>query len=502
MDRAQLVKDSRGAVSVLFAGAAVPIVGLLGLAIDYSFFTQARTQMQLAADGAALNAARLAASEFVQPVTSWQTDAQTNGVDWFSMQLSALREASANTPSVSVGRSGTTFTSSVTYTGTVPTHFAKLFGYNSFGVRGAAGAQIAINAYVNITLLLDNSSSMLIGSSTADINTLQAITGCSPESMTSNQTTSAWTGPATPSSCPSTIAKVSGDSYNVSAPSAGHAPFAAPCGFACHWSQDNQTANGRPDYTQYDYYALARNPSIGPVTGYTKPMLRYDVVQSAALNVISTMNSQETSSGIANQFGVAVYTFNNSIAKVYPPLASGAEAGYDLGTDSNSAQTAVGAIVPPVVSNDGDTNFSGALNSLASTYMTAAGDGSSSASPKKALFIVTDGIQDYTPSGGSRTLGPVSDSTSIAACNRVKAMGINVYVLYTPYTPLPYNPFYVSNIATYVNNPPTPNDTIQALQNCASNPSNYYEADLPNQIATGLNALLQAAISSPVRISS
>ena len=74
--------------------------------------------------------------------------------------------------------------------------------------------------------------------------------------------------------------------------------------------------------------------------------------------------------------------------------------------------------------------------------------------------------------------------------------------LYTPYTPLPYNPFYASNIAQFVTTPPTPNKIVQALQACASTPTDFFEADLPSQVTTGLQTLLQSAVLSAARISS
>jgi hypothetical protein len=419
------------------------------------------------------------------------------------MQLSSLRGASnaATSPTVTVSNpTGTTFTSQVAYSGIVPARFAKLFGVPNFYVNGASGATIQINAYVNIALLLDNSSSMLIGATNADVQTMEAITPCSPMSMGSAQSTSAWTGP-TASACSTTYTPTSGGTGYLGspaslAPTAGKTPPAAPCGFACHWSQNNQKNGSKADYTQYDYYALAQNPSLYGFSGYTAPNLRFAEVQQAAAQVIQTMAADEV---LPNQFGLTILTFGNSVTKQYP--ATG-EAGYDLSADATGGQTAATAIKTPVVSNDGDTDFPDALNLVANTYLTAGGTGATAASPQKNLFIVTDGIEDYTPSGGSRTLGPVNSTAAVNACNNVKKLGISIYVLYTPYTPLPYNPFYVSNIATYINNPPTPNDTIQALQACASSPSYYYEADVPSQIATGLNTLLKAAISSPARINS
>jgi Flp pilus assembly protein TadG len=500
MTRDEFSRNQRGAVSVLFAGAAVPIVGMLGLAIDYTFLNQARTQMALAADTAALSATRLASSEFVQPVTTWQTDAQTNGNQWFVAQLGHLREATntSNGSNTTVTRNGTAFTAQVAYSGNVNAHFAALFGVPTFYISGTSTATITINAYVNIALMLDNSSSMLIAATTNDINTMQSITACSPESMGSNQSTSAWTGPITPATCPSTYAKTTGVSYTNNPPTAGQAPQTAACGFACHWSTNNQVlSTGKPDYTQWDYYGLSQNPTkYGAVTGFTTPTLRFNVVQSAAQTVMQTMIADEV---FTDQFGISVFTFNNSLAKVYP--VDGSEAGYDLSTDSGGAQTLTAAITQPVVSNNGDTDFPDSMTTLASD-LTAGGDGSSASSPKKNVFIVTDGIQDYGSRQLGTTQGPFSSTAAVAACNAVKAKGISIYVLYTPYTPLPYNPYYVGNIAQYVNTPPSPNAIVTALQACASSTSNYYEADIPSQITTGLNVLLKAAVSAPARISS
>jgi hypothetical protein len=427
-----------------------------------------------------------------------------NGQQWYGAQVGgasnvnpitkvltyALRSgATSAAPSVSLARNGVAFTSTVVYSGTAPATFSGIFGVSDFSISGTVSVTLSLNAYVNIALLLDNSSSMLIGSTSSDINTMQTITPCAPESTNSGQSTSAWTGP-TPPNCTTSYTSSSG-----SPPIAGKPPQTAACGFACHWSNDNQTlANGKPDYTQYDYYALARNPTIGasPNTGATAPSLRFDVVQAATANVISTM---ETSELVANQFGLGVFEFNNSLTQVYP--GSGTEASTDLASGLN----AVEAITTPVVVNNGDTDFPDSMTTLAG-ILTAAGDGSSPTSPRKNLFIVTDGIQDYGSRTVGGTMGPFSTAAAVNACTQIKSMGIAIYVLYTPYTPLPYNPFYASNIAQFVDTPPTPNKIVQALQACATSPTDFFEADLPSQVTTGLQTLLQSAVLSAARISS
>ena len=505
MSRKAFSTDRQGAVSVLFAGAAVPIIGMIGLAFDFSVLTQARTQMALAADTAALSAVKVGSNDYASgDLTNWQSVGVQNGQQWYGAQVGAaattnpltkvitysLRSGATSAyPAVLLSRSGVAFTSTVTYSGSAPAAFAGIFGVSSLPIAGSVTVTLSLNAYINIAMLLDNSSSMLIGSTSTDINTMQAITPCSPESTNSNQATSAWTGP-TPPNCTTGYSSTSG-----SPPIANKTPQQAACGFACHWSNDNQTLkSGQPDYTQYDYYALARNPAIGApgYTSYAAPTLRFDVVQQATANVISTM---ETSNVIPNQFGLSVFEFNSSLTQVYPTP------GTESSTDLSDGEIAVTNVTTPVVVNNGDTDFPDSMTTL-STILTKGGDGSNAANPRKNLFIVTDGIQDYGSRTVGSTMGPFGTTAAVNACNTIKSMGITIYVLYTPYTPLPYNPFYASNIAQFVTTPPTPNKIVQALQACASTPTDFFEADLPSQVTTGLQTLLQSAVLSAARISS
>jgi Flp pilus assembly protein TadG len=513
MQRPNLRRDRSGAVSVLFATAAVPLIGCLGLAIDFAFVTQARQQLAVAADTAVLSAIKTAANQFLNKDSAFKKEGETNGTQWFTAQLGSLRGATSLSPTVSVNNVGVTFTGSVGYTGNIPAHFAQIFGFKNFQVTGVSTATIQLNAYVNNYLLLDNSGSMLIGASTSDVNLLQSITACSPESGTSAQGTSAWTGPQTPSGgCPTTILPPLGGSltvtgYNPGLPTKGKI-VAAACGFACHFSADNQTTKtGAQDLTQYDYFRLARCPADSPsYSGSTGanttnpigancsgvgPQLRFDVVQNAAAIVVQQMITDEV---LPQQFGLGVYEFNSALQRVYP--ASG-----DASTDLTDGETAVTQITTPTVPNGGNTDFPDSLSSLTST-IGSGGDGSSPSSPRKNVFIVTDGLQDYSGRVVGDTMGPFSNSAAQAACTALKSNGVSIYILYTPYTSLPFNPFYEGNINQFVVSPPTPNQIVQALDACASSPNDVYEADIPSQIVAGLTQLLQAAINKPAQINS
>lgn len=338
--------------------------------------------------------------------------------------------------------------------------------------------------YVNISLLLDNSPSMLAGATAKDIHTLEAATACSPMAESSGLSAFAWRGPPLPSVCPATY--WSGIRGGNAHPMAGHPPRAAPCGIACHWSENNQTLPGTdaPDYTRYDYYYLARH--LDP-----PPTLRFDAVQAAAAAMVNRMQAGQTASG---QLGLGVWTFDSGTDTSPSPLHQLYPEAGESGSDFAAARHAITHNSPPITFNTGFTDFPGALSALAE-QLTPGGDGSLATHPRKALLIVTDGIQDYDGRQKGDTIGPMDNPAARAACAAVKAQGIRVMVLYTTYAPMPNNPFYMYQIDPFLKNPPVPNSVVRALQGCASAPGDVVEADTPKQISRGLQHLLEMAAS-------
>ena len=217
--------------------------------------------------------------------------------------------------------------------------------------------------------------------------------------------------------------------------------------------------------------------------------LRLDVVVQAAASVIKTLqNNIETPS----QFMIGVYEFNTKYTRVYPASGS-AEAGADLA----AALQAVQALSPVVTQNSGDTDFPTAAKNLAGNVLNA-GDGSSQAAPRKNLFIVTDGMQDPP----SRVSGAMTSANNEQICKLFKDKGFNVYVLYTPYLPLP-NPYYLTNEKQHAE-PTAPGGTsviLAALKACASSSSNFFQASDPVAINTAMQQMLQSALNSASRVS-
>jgi len=495
----------------MFGLALLPLTMIVGLAVDYSFYIQAQSQLNLAADAAALHAVRVASQAYgngLTTVAQAQQAAQLAGQQWFQAQAGPIYTAEIAPANIVVNvvyaASPAGFTATVSYSGTVATHISH-FILPSWNIASSSTAAIT-DSYVEILMLLDNSSSMLIGATMSDIVALEKATPCSTQSANEGQDMAnySWAYAAgygygsglsvpqpspqsgacapgytgDPSACfyvPATITAISpvtGLCTNGGGATVGkvaHTPQ-APCAFACH-----NNAAGK------DYYGLAR--SLSPSV-----TLRLDVVEQAAANVLQSLQSAQES---PNQFSVGVYLFNNTLTQAYPPVGGG-----EAGTDLAAATNAVNNLATPLTIDAPNTNFGVAAGLLAG-QLGPNGDGLSPAAPLKDIFIVTDGMADYNSAQG-RNIGPMTNAANEQTCQQFKNLGLNVYVLYTPYLPLP-NPFYLGNVDPYLT-PPATAAVIQALQACASSPATFFQASDPTAINTAMQQMLQSALNSPGRI--
>jgi Flp pilus assembly protein TadG len=142
--------DRRGNVAVMFAMAVLPIVGIVGAAVDYSRANSARTELQSALDSTALMLSKEAATD-----TSAQL--QANAAKYFNA-LFTLKSAGDVQLSVSFTQSGG---SAVTVTGSlsVPTSFLGVIGYNNIVIGGSSTAKWGATR-LRVALVLDNTGSM------------------------------------------------------------------------------------------------------------------------------------------------------------------------------------------------------------------------------------------------------------------------------------------------------------------------------------------------------
>ena len=522
----RLLKDRRGVTAIVFAVAGLAVTMLIGVVLDFANYMLLRGNLSLAADAGVLTGVTQAATALGQNPTNYLTLGQSAGLTRFDAQAGQVNtaakagEVSTTTASLSVTRSGSVITGSMTWSTTYTPFFASLFGVSSWPMTGYSASSVQVSTpYVNVYVVLDNSPSMEIGATNSDIATLQQLTACSASGAYYYNSSSKTWGQIAPDSgqsynayqctsggytydgsltCP--IPATSPLTFTTFTPSSatygpscqgylakydGQYPTAgSPCGFACHFD------TSKPAGTGSDYYAVARS-TVGKSNQVT---LRFDVVKTAVNNLLTTM---KTDSATLKNLNVAIYTLAEGITKIYP--ANG-----DSGSDWTTAESDVGG--PPTVangqdtgiqpyggSNVADTDFPDALTSLSGT-LTAAGGGTTSADPQKVLVLVTDGLEDYVNASGTRVLKAIEPSY----CQLFKNKGYTVFVLYTPYYPL-MNSFYLTNISTVVEGTGT-SSIAYNLQQCASSSSDYFAATDSADMNAALQSFLNIALETPARL--
>ena len=183
-----LAANRRGVVSLIFASAVVVLLMLIGLSINYSFYNDAQTELNMAADAASIHAVRLAVQAVLQGQSNYATQGQQAGAAWFTAQAGNVPQAkSINAPvvTVSFNQSTNLMTATVNYTGTMSSFFGALVP--NWGITGTATSVESTQTYIEFDFLLDNSSSMLIASTDAGIAALNAATPCSTAAATAGQ---------------------------------------------------------------------------------------------------------------------------------------------------------------------------------------------------------------------------------------------------------------------------------------------------------------------------
>jgi Flp pilus assembly protein TadG len=416
----RFVRHGRGNVALTFALAVTPIILSVGAAVDYSMANRTKAELDAVADAAAL----LAVNQ--QALSLTPSGAKSEAQTMFKAQAAKIARLNSSKATVTVTDTTSGRTAVVDYTAVVPNAFMGVIGVNTTTLKGESTAATPIPTYIDFYLLLDNTPSMGVGATTADIT-----------KMVNN----------TPDQC----------------------------AFACH---DVTNANS--------YYNLAK--SLGVTT-------RIDVMRLATQQLMDTASSAEI---VSSQYRMAVYTFGASAT------AAGLTTVTSLTSSLSSVKSAAANIDLMAVSgqgqnNDQDTDFDSVLPAI-SNAIANPGNGTSSGSPQKYLFFVSDGVADANnPSGCSQptTGGRCQEPINVALCTAIKKRGIKIAVLYTTYLDLPTNAWYNTWIAPFNAGPygPSINSKIAAnMQACAS-PGFYFEVSPTAGIPDAMNALFQKVVA-------
>jgi Flp pilus assembly protein TadG len=172
----RFVGDKRGNVAMIFAICCVPLVTVVGCAIDYSRATMIRSKLQAAADAASVGSVAKASPAFVAAgsmtsdgsIPAGVTDAQ----NIFDANRANLTGYTLNSVTPTVVKSGSSVTATVSFSANIGTMFLGLIGNAALTVTGTSTSTANMPLYIDFYLLLDNSPSMGVAATPADVSTM------------------------------------------------------------------------------------------------------------------------------------------------------------------------------------------------------------------------------------------------------------------------------------------------------------------------------------------
>ena len=177
----KFLKNNSGNFGVMSALLMVPLAGVAGLSVDFANALAAKNELQSAADAAALAAISDNSSGYKKAMTMTGdgeiVDAETDAKTLFSGHITGNQPYKLSKVTANVARSGVELTSTISYSAEVPTSLLSVLGQNTITVSGTATATYKTATYRDFYLLLDNTPSMGVAATPADISTMVANTG-------------------------------------------------------------------------------------------------------------------------------------------------------------------------------------------------------------------------------------------------------------------------------------------------------------------------------------
>ncbi len=155
--------DRCGNVAMMFGIVLVPILGFVGAAIDYTLANNVRSKLLAAADSAVLLAvsrSELSASPDeakAAAIKLFESQATMSGVEDVSLTLTVTDDPVKGRTAVA------------SFTKSVATEFMKIAGFPTISLGGGATAVAPTPIYIDFHLLLDNTPSMGVAATPADV---------------------------------------------------------------------------------------------------------------------------------------------------------------------------------------------------------------------------------------------------------------------------------------------------------------------------------------------
>jgi hypothetical protein len=154
----------------------VPLVSVVGCAVDYSRANQLRSKLQSAIDAASVGSVSKTSPGFNAagamtgdgPIPAGVTDA----TNIFNANMSGVTGYTLNSMTPVMTKTGSTITSTLQFSADIPTMFLGVISKTSMTVTGTSTSTANMPLYIDFYLLLDNSPSMGVGATPADVSTM------------------------------------------------------------------------------------------------------------------------------------------------------------------------------------------------------------------------------------------------------------------------------------------------------------------------------------------
>ena len=148
----RFLNDRRGGAVPMFAFAVVPLIGVVGAAVDYSRASAARSAVLATLDATALMLSRDAAN-----LTDAQISAKAESM--FKAQFTRTDVSGLTVTALKTSPQAGSFTLTVSAAGTVSTTFSRLLGKDKTDIASSADVKWGVKK-LELALVLDNTGSM------------------------------------------------------------------------------------------------------------------------------------------------------------------------------------------------------------------------------------------------------------------------------------------------------------------------------------------------------
>jgi hypothetical protein len=174
------VGDVRGNFAIMTGLLLVPLAGISGLALDHWAVSTAKSEIENAADAAALAIINRATAVMRASGNERKSsqEGRNAGNDQFDANVGKIPDTKIIKRTTTLSINGLTLESKIVWSAKANTRFSSLFNWKRQDLQGVSSAAVTLPSYIQIHILVDNSGSMGIGATEADQKRMFDRTSC------------------------------------------------------------------------------------------------------------------------------------------------------------------------------------------------------------------------------------------------------------------------------------------------------------------------------------